>query len=65
MTPSRCALLHEPSYLIGVPQRDLAKRIDKLMRDCMAMGSAGGSIGAMDAMEKPAGALTVTELHKQ
>ncbi|XUW90215.1 hypothetical protein OH764_09560 [Burkholderia sp. M6-3] len=48
MTSSRCALLHGLSNLTGVPPRDVAKRIDKLVPDCMVIGSAGGSMGSME-----------------
>ena len=34
--------------LIGVPQKDLAQRIGKLVPDYMAMGSTGGAMGGME-----------------
>ncbi len=34
--------------LIGVPQKDLAKRINKLVPDYMAMGATGGAMGNME-----------------
>lgn len=39
---------HQVPNLIGVPQKDLAKRIGKLVPDYMAMGSSGGSMGDME-----------------
>ncbi len=42
------AMGHQVSDMIGVPQKDLAKRINKLVPDYMAMGSAGGSMGDME-----------------
>ncbi|AJY03661.1 MULTISPECIES: multicopper oxidase family protein [Burkholderia] len=42
------AMGHQVPNLIGVPQKDLAKRINKLVPDYMAMGSTGGAMGAME-----------------
>ncbi len=42
------AIGHQVPNLIGVPQKDLAKLINKLVPDHIAMGSTGGSIGAME-----------------
>jgi hypothetical protein len=42
------AIGHQVPNRIGVPQKDLAKLINKLVPDHIAMGSTGGSIGAME-----------------
>lgn len=42
------AMGHQVPDLIGVPQKDLAKLINKLVPDYMAMGSTGGSMGGME-----------------
>jgi FtsP/CotA-like multicopper oxidase with cupredoxin domain len=42
------AMGHSVPNLIGVPQKDLAKRINKLVPDYMAMGSTGGAMGEME-----------------
>jgi hypothetical protein len=42
------AMGHQVPNLIGVPQKDLAKRINKLVPDYMAMGSTGGAMGEME-----------------
>jgi hypothetical protein len=42
------AMGHQVPNLIGVPQKDLAKRINKLVPDYMAMGATGGAMGNME-----------------
>jgi len=42
------AMGHQVPNLIGVPQKDLAQRIGKLVPDYMAMGSTGGAMGGME-----------------
>jgi len=42
------AMGHQVPTMIGVPQKDLAKRINKLVPDYMAMGSTGGAMGGME-----------------
>ena len=42
------AMGHQVPNMIGVPQQDLPKRINRLVPDYMAMGSTGGSMGSME-----------------
>ena len=42
------AMGHQVPNLIGVPQKELAKRINRLVPDYMAMGSTGGSMNGME-----------------
>jgi hypothetical protein len=42
------AMGHQVPNMIGMPKRDLAKRINNLVPDYMAMGSTGGAMGGME-----------------
>ena len=43
------AMGHQVPNMIGVPQQDLARRINRLVPDYMAMGSTGGAMGEIMA----------------
>lgn len=42
------AMGHQMPNMIGVPQADLAERIEKLVPDYMPMGTTGGAMGSME-----------------
>ena len=42
------AMGHDVPNMIGVDQKDVAKKINKLVPDYMAMGERGGSMGSME-----------------
>ncbi|MDB5757102.1 MAG: putative multicopper oxidase, partial [Burkholderia sp.] len=42
------AMGHDVPNMIGVDQKDIAKKINKLVPDYMAMGERGGSMGSME-----------------